>query len=472
MITPENIRVKLGDLQLTKVHGLKITAQINDHARIYLSGVIEAEDRDRYLEKVDSSTTIEVEANLPEQAGSPYPLFKGIITGMEIKMVREIYYLVVEGASFTYQMDVELKKKSFQDINMRYRDLIAQIAESYSNADFIFDQAYEKRLTARVFLQYQETDWNFIKRVVSIFNLGIIPDLTVTAPKFWIGLPNRNDLGELAQFHYRVRKPMGDYRKAVDYIKDLSEDDAIAYEVESDRPLRLGDPVTFQGCRWIISQYTATLQEGILRFVYTLSTLAGTRQRQTFNGKIHGLTLEGRVIQVQDDTLRVHLDIDDHQDPETAHWFTYTTLYTSEGHTGWYCMPELGDAVRLYFPTINEDDGVIVDSVRRGERESERIQKPEVKYFRTIHEKEMRFDEQQIQIAGRGSSLMVRLNQEKGVEIYSGWDMHITAEENLNIDSDKKISVSVGNEIEMTCKDSHTLMNEEVVMTAKRIKKS
>ena len=30
--------------------------------------------------------------------------------------------------------------------------------------------------------------------------------------------------------------------------------------------------------------------------------------------------------------------------------FPYATVYSTPDGTGWYCMPEIGDAVRLYFP--------------------------------------------------------------------------------------------------------------------------
>ena len=68
-----------------------------------------------------------------------------------------------------------------------------------------------------------------------------------------------------------------------------------------------------------------------------------------------GLSLKGRVLEAVQDTVKVQLEIDVEQTKkEEAYPFPYTTMYTAEGNSGWYCMPEVDDTVMIYFPTREE----------------------------------------------------------------------------------------------------------------------
>ena len=61
--------------------------------------------------------------------------------------------------------------------------------------------------------------------------------------------------------------------------------------------------------------------------------------------------------------VKINLEIDGNQDEGTARWFPYSTVYSSPDGTGWYCMPEVGDAIRLYFPDNEEKNAYAISSV-------------------------------------------------------------------------------------------------------------
>lgn len=44
-------------------------------------------------------------------------------------------------------------------------------------------------------------------------------------------------------------------------------------------------------------------------------------------------------------------------------WFPFSTVYSSPDGSGWYCMPEPGDEIRLYFPTEQEKHGYVISAV-------------------------------------------------------------------------------------------------------------
>lgn len=43
--------------------------------------------------------------------------------------------------------------------------------------------------TGGTLIQYQETDWNFLKRMASQLGLPLVPDISYYYPRFYLGLP-------------------------------------------------------------------------------------------------------------------------------------------------------------------------------------------------------------------------------------------------------------------------------------------
>ncbi len=82
MITYQNIEVKIGDNKLKNLCELRIKNKINDHAKVYFTGIVLDEEKDRYIELVGSDTMLEI--NQVDESLSSC-LFRGIITNIEIQ---------------------------------------------------------------------------------------------------------------------------------------------------------------------------------------------------------------------------------------------------------------------------------------------------------------------------------------------------------------------------------------------------
>ncbi|MBV7275910.1 hypothetical protein I6U48_23740, partial [Clostridium sp. PL3] len=52
---------------------------------------------------------------------------------------------------------------------------------------------------------------------------------------------------------------------------------------------------------------------------------------------------------------------------------------------------EAGDSVKLYFPSNKEEEAVVINSVRKKDKGGDKIDSPEVKYFRASSGKEAMF---------------------------------------------------------------------------------
>ena len=59
-------------------------------------------------------------------------LFDGIVWNIRISNVNGVYYLEIQGFTSSFELDIKEKRRSFQNVNMTYDDLIAQILKDYS----------------------------------------------------------------------------------------------------------------------------------------------------------------------------------------------------------------------------------------------------------------------------------------------------------------------------------------------------
>ncbi|BAU27199.1 late control gene D protein (GPD) [Aneurinibacillus soli] len=468
VISYNNLEIK--PFQLVNLQKLKIIKKMNDHARLFFTGIVSEELKDSYVEVTEAQTNVQV--NCIDKENKRIPLFAGVIINVEIKAVRDIYYIEVEAMSHTYLLDIKRKNRSFQNENMPYSALLKEIVSDYSNVDVV-DEITEGANLGTFTIQYQETDWEFLRRLASRFYTGLVPAANFSSPKISFGMPQKGSKGEIDAFHYSARKKMSDFRYSTEnYLQNMDENDFIYYEVETDQVFDIGNQVTFKEKTYVVSEVVTQMEKGLLKHQYTLCRKQGTHQNTLYNSRITGVSILGRVIDVQRDKLKVHLEIDKAQSKSEAHWFSYSSVYTAEGHSGWYCMPELNDFVNIYFPSTKEEEAIAINSIRKDSevRGHNKLGDPDVKYFRTAFGKELMFSPTEIVITGKDGEVFIRLNEKDGIQIFSQKDIKIIAKENISLDSEKKIILSAKESITLTCKESKINMDGSTSIFGKEVK--
>ncbi|MGG1877954.1 MULTISPECIES: contractile injection system protein, VgrG/Pvc8 family [Paenibacillus] len=451
--------LKITPYELVSLQQLTITKAINDHARLKMTGIVPEDKKESYVLMTEADTTIEV-SQVDEQGGS-VPLFHGIVLNVGVKAVRGVYHLEVEAISHTYLLDVKRKNRSFQNHNMTYGELLDLVAADYTGFD-VMDEATGGASIGNFTMQYQETDWEFLKRLASRFHTSLMPASTFSYPKFYFGIYDTPSQGKLDNFHYQVGKNVSDflYHSANDGAH-LDENDFMFYEVETSRVLDLGNAIEFKGRLLYVRSSCSEMRDGLLVHRYVLCTRRGLRQRKLYNERIIGASIQGTVIGVKKDTVQIHLYMDESQSKDSAHCFPYASMYTAEGNSGWYCMPEVGDHVRVYFPSSKEEEGVASSSVRQNsdEGESNKLGNPDMKYFRTAAGKELLMGPEEIVITGKDGEIFIRLNESGGIEISSSQMIKLIATEDIMIEAGQNVAISAKDEISLTCKESSLLMN-------------
>ncbi|MED0679993.1 contractile injection system protein, VgrG/Pvc8 family [Aneurinibacillus thermoaerophilus] len=462
--------LQVSPYELVHLQEFKMTKKINDHVRVYLTGIIPETLKDSYVEMTEAQTKIKIN-QIDEKAGST-PLFSGVALNIEIKAVRDIYYIEIEAVSHSYNLDIKRKSRSFQNKDMPYSSLLKKVVSDYPGADVI-DFASHGATLKKFTMQYQETDWQFLKRMASRFHTGLVPAPVFDQVKFYFGVPEGAAKGKLEDFHYSVRKKIADFRiSSENYIPGINENDFIYYEVETDKVLNIGDSVSFRGKTLVVSEAYTQMKNGLLKHRYILCSKKGMSQNTIYQQDIAGMSIQGKVIQVEKDNVKLHLKIDKEQSVAEAYWFHYSPTYTAEGNSGWYCMPEVNDYVQLYFPSHKEEEGIAVSAVRKDTEitEKNKIGNPDIKYFRTAAGKEVMLSPEEIVISAKDNKVFIKLNEKGGIEIYSTKNIKIISQEDITINSENKVILSAKDEISMTCKESNIKLDGNTSIIGKELK--
>jgi hypothetical protein len=473
-----NIRVQIGELALTQLRELKVVQQFNGHARLDLTAILPADQTEAFWEASDANTSVAV--ILTEGDAQKY-LFRGLVADLKVKVAQDIYYLSVTGVSYTHLLDVARQNRSFQNQALTYQKWVAAMLAGVAGAAGIVNQAVAGQTTGRLILQYGETKWEVLKRVAAGLGLGLIADVTADRPRFWFGLPEGDVQKTLDNYQFAIRKLIAVSREvAADCQKEVNPADFVVYEVELDEVFQVGDRFSFRKQNLVVAEAVAEIKQGILKQQYVLTPERGLRQKPIFNPLIVGLALEGQVIAVENDQIKLCLKIDGSQNAAEAGWFAYATNYAAQGNTGWYCMPEPGDLVQLYFPTGREEDGYALRAIRRQERSGGRLQEPDVKYFRTVNgaretdaiAKEWRFGKegQQLTLSSKDDlSLMIQIDDSQGVTVSSSKEIAITAKQDITFNSGGKLSISAAEEIQLHCQESQITLNDQIEIDGMKI---
>lgn len=355
---------------------------------------------------------------------------------------------------------------------MTYPELLDVIGSSYKGFE-VMDAATDGAAIGKFILQYEETDWQFLKRLASRMHTGLMPAAVFDHPKFYFGVFESHSKGKLVDYNYQIKKRLSAFRYSTENeAANVVENDFIYYEVETDRVLDLGNGIEFKGKLLYVCEAHTKLANGQLKHLYILSSKRGLRQKKLYNEQIIGASLQGEVIGVSKDTVKVHLSIDDSQSKSGAHSFPYASVYTAEGNSGWYCMPEIGDHVRIYFPGNKEEEGVASSSVRLNSEEGEtnKFSNPDIKYFRTPSGKEIKLSPDEIVITAKDGDTYIKLNDASGIEIMSSKSIKLVTKEDIVMDAGKKLNLVAKEEINLTCKESSIKLDGSTTITGLEVK--
>ncbi|WP_318709394.1 phage baseplate assembly protein V [Candidatus Acetatifactor stercoripullorum] len=441
-------RITLEPFELLEVLQCSGTVCANQHGFMAVKGYMESSKEDEYLqlltEPVWSSVKVYDENEKSEI------LFTGIVTYGAIGVENGLKTLEVILQTGSFLMDLDFHIRAFQDSGCTYDQILASFGSSYQEYDYIMETGNRKSIN-RFLCQYEETDWEFAKFIADLCGTAVYPNYIGSGIKFYFGRPAGAYRGQILLTEFGVRQT----NMGVFYEGTLRE----IYD--------LGDSVSFHGNTLSIIKRQTEMQKGELYHTYTFSSQV--LEQQLFHAsRLAGISLEATVMGVKGTS--VTLQIHKNEYPGPGRWFPYATVYSSPDGSGWYCMPETGDSVRLYFPSEDENEAYVLSSVHLPSSNSAQRTNPDYKSIMNKQGKEILLKPDSILVTNN-NGMSVELADQDGISIISDKKITIQSEEaieitsvkaNIDLVSPKKISLKQGN--------TSMVLSESMMMTGTKVR--
>ncbi|MBC2478222.1 late control protein D, partial [Clostridium beijerinckii] len=180
---------------------------------------------------------------------------------------------------------------------------------------------------------------------------------------------------------------------------------------------------------------------------YKLCRKNGVWQSLIYNRLLKGAELEGIVLAVQGEELKVHLNIDENQSEADAYWFPYLPPSVNI----MYSMPLAGESVRLYFPNESSEAPFVIGCVRKNGDTCEGTEDPASRYFHTEHGSEIAMLPGALNIIGGSEApLSVTFEDETGATLTSPNGLSLNAGGEIVISTPNNVNISAQSQVLMT----------------------
>jgi hypothetical protein len=450
-----------------KVTKLKIVNELNEHSKLCLSGIISDENADKYVENAEAEETINV--SLKDDEGNITVLFNGYVTKIGIKVNNDVRTLEIEALSKTFLMDVKKFSGTYQDENLTYESIFRKRNKGYSDI-IMLDNATDGAKIDGFIVQYKETDWEFLKRLASYFNVALVPECRMTGIKYSIGGADEYEAYNIDEFNYSIEKGLQEYsKKAANEAYELDDLNLVSYEITTNKLMKLYNKVNFKGRRLLVYRNETELESGVITNKYILRDEKGMKVNRVFNNKMVGLSLQGRVLDAKKDKVKVSLEIDGSPtERDGARWFEFATIFSQPNGTGWYCMPEIEDVVRLYFPDSEEKHAYVINSMHYDGIDDSKRSDPSVKSISTKYGKEIVMSPGSVEIIGNGNVLM-KMTDDGGIEVNSNKKIILDAKDDIEINGGSNVQIKGHRGIKLTQEGASMLIEDDITMSGGKV---
>ena len=358
------------------------------------------------------------------QGNTAGALFSGYPEKVEIKEERGYRIADIQAVSGTILLDQKKSNRVFQKKVQTYMGIAGIVTADTEHSACILPGSDMR--TGGTLIQYQETDWRFLKRMASQLGLSLVPDTSYYYPRFYLGLPEgeKRELGEIIAcdlcFDGRYYAVSG---KCL-----VDREDFICYDVVTRTSLSLGDRVTYEGRELLVSRKKTELAGGEVIFTYRLAGNSYAWVPWEDNPDYTGMSFVGSIVGTQGEQVEVAFDIDKSAAGGNSYGFAPATGNLM------YCMPQKGTKTALYIGNGDEAQGIATGCIRTNGSTCEGTGSPEKKSFRSEHGKGMDLYPQSMGLDG-GETGKITFEDETGTTIESNGGLVLMAKEGIRLES-------------------------------------
>lgn len=249
--TAEQIVIK--GIPVEHLNGLTLNCVPGEHGSLKLNGSISSEKGENALYEFTEQDSITVSVK------EGRTLFSGILTSVSITEEGGNINIEAEAKSRSILLDQKKKSRSFQDVAMTYDQLFKAILAEYPKSELKLSLT-DKPL-GEIAIQYEETDWQFLKRMLSMLH-GVLVCRTVSDNlSLYGGIPDI-PWGKWEYQSTGYRKEMGEYAYWSSEGAAVSDNDFLILEVETDHVPEIFEQVTVEGKTFVIRRLFYELERG------------------------------------------------------------------------------------------------------------------------------------------------------------------------------------------------------------------
>lgn len=403
--------------------------ELNSHGVIRITGIIEQEDSATYMSMAAQETWVTVYAISEDEYINRF--FVGILTGLWMKKEGQVSVLTIEVKTGSFLLDIKPHTRSFQDAGFSYAQVVNTCLEAEGGSCYLSEKG--DQATERFLLQYRESDWQFIKRLASYAGTVLIPADDVAEKKCYFGYRKSSVAESLETDYFRIEQNYEEYeKKKAAGFAELQLTDLVSYVVGSREIYGLGETVRFEGAQFVIGKINSRLEGQELYHEYHLLTKENARLLPIYNENLTGVSLDAEVTAVEKTLVKVQIEEDENKANCGSRWFDYATVYSTPDGAGWYCMPEVGDRVRLATPDCVEEHAYVASSVHLGAAGGR--SNPDEKSWKNPQNKEILFTPDAI-ILRNNNGISLELSDKEGVKIISDKDIIVQADQDIQMKS-------------------------------------
>lgn len=413
------------------VQKLEITQRVNHHAMAEVHLEVEREEGQSYMQEVHEGEVVTI--------GIPEIVFAGLIESASINYEDSYTVLKLNLVSTSMLWDLQKINRSYQKIGTNYSRIMKQSTNGLGTIEFYGNDLVSDSLI----VQYQETVWEFILRLASVCGEPVYVDPADTAPHITVGSGNSKETHSST-----VSGTGGEAGKTRGYVSLGGKTAGGAGIGATKSSMAQGE---------LITSYNSMPADGLVPV--------------TPPPKFAGRVMAGTVQAVERDMVQVHItDLDNDYDSGSNTWFQYSTLYSSgTNDAGIYCMPIVGDPVRVFFPSENLSEAFASSSQTvRGV-----LSDHEEKGFHTPDGMTVLFGKEGLFLSCKNKNIEILLYKDGRVAISSETAIGIHAKGNvammanegeISVQSDEKICLVTGNSM-ISMGKKEMLMVSDRIMT-------
>lgn len=343
-------------IQITDV---RMTEGMNCHACLRITAICEDDKQNDVLNQPAEGEKIQ--AGHIEECREKAPFFTGRIQEVSFTYEKGQPVLKLTAVSMTQEWDIIRRSRTFQNTDATYEDVIQQVLSAYAGASWISSVNTKVRIPGFL-LQYEETDWEFLCRLASHFETFLLEEPAGEAGQIYFGIPELNRGSQVDSNCYRISQNMEKYQQYAENVaQGIMQQDNLDWLVSSRNAYKLGETVIWKYVSCQITHAIMQVEGAEILYYYGLERCQGVKARYYGNRKISGISLPAVIKERNGNRLRVHFAIDPEYKSGNNHYFTYAIETTS-----WYCLPEPGSTVHIYFQNQYETTGIAVQAMRPG----------------------------------------------------------------------------------------------------------